>query len=91
MGVPCAYGKGRRGRRPQVIDRATAHRPITISPSITTTTITRLRRENSDNATRDNFNAIVSNFSLADTYWPAFQQTARTASPRGVMCSYVRM
>jgi hypothetical protein len=47
------------------------------------------RSEDSDGFTRDNFDAVVSNFTHADTYWPAFQQTTRTASPRGVMCSYV--
>jgi beta-D-xylosidase 4 len=44
--------------------------------------------ENSDGYTRYNFNAVISNFSLADTYWPAFQAAVQKGRAKGVMCSY---
>ena len=44
--------------------------------------------EDSDGFTRNNFNAIVSNFSLADTYWPAFKASVIDGKAKGVMCSY---
>jgi hypothetical protein len=43
--------------------------------------------ENSDGFTRHNFNAIVSNYSLADTYFPAFKQSVVVGGATGVMCS----
>jgi beta-D-xylosidase 4 len=33
--------------------------------------------EDSDGATRHNFNAIVDNATLADTYWPAFKASVQ--------------
>ena len=42
--------------------------------------------ENSDGYTRHNFDAKVSNFSLADTYWPAFQASVVDGKAAGVMC-----
>ena len=42
----------------------------------------------SKNITRHNFNAIVSNFTLADTYWPAFKASVMDGKAAGVMCSY---
>lgn len=44
--------------------------------------------EDSDGFTRHNFNAIVSNFSLANTYWPAFRASVQQGGALGVMCSY---
>ena len=44
--------------------------------------------ENSDNFTRHNFNAVVSNFALANTYFPAFKKAVVGAKASGVMCSY---
>jgi beta-glucosidase-like glycosyl hydrolase len=44
--------------------------------------------EDSDGYTRHNFNAIISNATLADTYWPAFKASVVTGGARGVMCSY---
>jgi beta-glucosidase-like glycosyl hydrolase len=44
--------------------------------------------EDSDGFTRNNFNAIVSPFALADTYWPAFKQSVQIGGAKGVMCSY---
>ena len=44
--------------------------------------------EDADGYTRHDFNAIVSNFTLADTYWPAFKTTVQTGQALGVMCSY---
>ena len=44
--------------------------------------------EDAGNFTRHNFNAIVSNFTLADTYWPAFKATVQQGQALGVMCSY---
>lgn len=38
--------------------------------------------------TRHNFNAVVSNFSLADTYLPAMQAALEDGKALGVMCSY---
>ena len=42
--------------------------------------------EDADGFTRHNFNAIVSNFTLADTYWPAFKASVQTGKAKGVMC-----
>jgi beta-glucosidase-like glycosyl hydrolase len=44
--------------------------------------------ENSGGKTRHNFNAIVDNFTLADTYLPAFKETVTVGNALGVMCSY---
>jgi beta-D-xylosidase 4 len=44
--------------------------------------------EDADGYTRHNFNAIISNFTLADTYFPAFKATVQNGSAMGVMCSY---
>ena len=38
---------------------------------------------------RYNFDAIVSNYSLASTYFPAFKMAVREGQAAGVMCSYV--
>lgn len=35
---------------------------------------------------RYDFNAIVSNYSLADTYWPAFKKSVMSGGAQGVMC-----
>ena len=42
--------------------------------------------ENSDNATRHNFNAVVSDFALQSTYFPAFRQSVQEGGATGVMC-----
>lgn len=42
--------------------------------------------ENLGNVTRYNFNAIVSNATLADTYFPAFRAAVVTGGATGVMC-----
>lgn len=42
--------------------------------------------EDSDGFTRHNFNAIVSNYTLADTYFPAFKQAVTQGGAMGVMC-----
>jgi len=44
--------------------------------------------EDSGNFTRHNFNAVVDNFTLADTYFPAFKETVKNGEALGVMCSY---
>jgi beta-glucosidase-like glycosyl hydrolase len=46
--------------------------------------------ENSDSFTRHNFNAIVSNATMMDTYFVAFRAAiTNSVSPaRGMMCSY---
>ena len=44
--------------------------------------------EDSDGFTRHNFNAIVLNSTLADTYWPAFKAVVQQADAKGFMCSY---
>ena len=44
--------------------------------------------EDSDGFTRHNFNAIVSNFTLHDTFWPAFKASVQQGGAKGVMCSY---
>ena len=44
--------------------------------------------ENSDGKTRHNFNAIVSNQTLADTFFPAWKLTIVDGKAQGVMCSY---
>ncbi len=36
--------------------------------------------------TRYNFDAIVSNYSLASTYWPAFRRAVVQGGAKGVMC-----
>jgi len=42
--------------------------------------------ENSDGFTRHNFNAIVDNYTLADTYFPAFKESVVEGGALGVMC-----
>ena len=44
--------------------------------------------EDSDGFTRHNFNAIVDNFTLADTYFPAWKESIVGGKAMGVMCSY---
>ena len=44
--------------------------------------------EDADGYTRHNFNAIISNYTLADTYFPAFKATVQKGGALGVMCSY---
>ena len=44
--------------------------------------------EDSDGFTRHNFNAVVSPYALASTYWPAFRQSVVEGKAKGVMCSY---
>jgi beta-glucosidase-like glycosyl hydrolase len=44
--------------------------------------------ENSDGFTRNDFNAVVSNFALQSTYFPAFRQAVQEGGSTGVMCSY---
>ena len=44
--------------------------------------------ETSDNHTRHNFNAIISNATMADTFLPAWKMTVTDAKAAGVMCSY---
>jgi hypothetical protein len=39
--------------------------------------------ENSDGFTRYNFNAVVSNYSLASTYWPAFKASVQQGGAKG--------
>jgi hypothetical protein len=43
--------------------------------------------ENSDGFTRHNFNALIDNATLADTYFPAFKMTVQEGKALGVMCS----
>jgi hypothetical protein len=43
--------------------------------------------EDSDGFTRHNFNAIITNFTLQDTYWPHFKQSIQQGGALGVMCS----
>eukprot|EP01060_Flectonema_neradi_P018021 TRINITY_DN2483_c1_g2_i2.p1 TRINITY_DN2483_c1_g2~~TRINITY_DN2483_c1_g2_i2.p1 ORF type:complete len:776 (+),score=198.43 TRINITY_DN2483_c1_g2_i2:44-2371(+) len=44
--------------------------------------------EDSDGKTRHNFNAIVSNQTLSDTFFPAWKLTIVDGQAQGVMCSY---
>jgi xylan 1,4-beta-xylosidase len=44
--------------------------------------------EDADGFTRHDFDAQVSNFSLADTYWPAFKASVVEGGALGAMCSY---
>ena len=44
--------------------------------------------EDADGRTRHDFDAIISNFTLADTYWPAFKASVQEGKAHGVMCSY---
>ena len=44
--------------------------------------------ENSDNQTRHNTNAIVTEQDLADSYFPAFISCANRGNASGIMCSY---
>ena len=44
--------------------------------------------EDSDGFTRHNFDAKLSNFTLADTYLPAFRASVVEGNAQGVMCSY---
>ena len=43
--------------------------------------------EDSDGFARYNFNAIVSPFALADTYWPAFEKAVKVGGAQGVLYS----
>ena len=45
--------------------------------------------EDSDNQTRHNTNAVVSEQDLADTYLPAFISCANRGNASGMMCSHV--
>lgn len=44
--------------------------------------------EDSDGFTRHSFNAVVDNYTLADTFLPAFKMTVVEGGAKGVMCSY---
>jgi beta-D-xylosidase 4 len=44
--------------------------------------------EDSDGYTRYNFNAIVSEYGLADTFFPAFKRAVIDGNAQGIMCSY---
>lgn len=44
--------------------------------------------EDSDGFTRHNVNAIIDNYTLADTFWPAFRMSVVDGGAKGVMCSY---
>jgi len=44
--------------------------------------------EDADGYQRYNFNAIVSDFALADSYWPAWEISIVEGGALGVMCSY---
>lgn len=44
--------------------------------------------ENSDGFTRHNFDAKVSNYTLQDTFWPAWKQSVQEGKALGIMCSY---
>jgi beta-glucosidase-like glycosyl hydrolase len=44
--------------------------------------------EDSDGFQRYNFNAVVSNYTLADSFFPAFQASVVKGNAQGVMCSY---
>jgi len=44
--------------------------------------------ENSDGWTRYNFNAVVSNYDFANTYFPAFKAAVVDGKAKGVMCAY---
>ncbi len=44
--------------------------------------------EDSDGFTRHNFNAVVSNYALMDSFFPAFERAVVQGGAKGVMCSY---
>ncbi len=44
--------------------------------------------EDSDGFTRYDFNAVISNATLQDTYFPHFKMAIQEAGALGVMCSY---
>jgi len=44
--------------------------------------------EDADNYTRHNFDAKISNYTLADSYFPAFKASVTEGGALGVMCSY---
>ncbi|EDQ84789.1 uncharacterized protein MONBRDRAFT_39142 [Monosiga brevicollis MX1] len=44
--------------------------------------------EDYDNVTRYEYNAIVSEYDLMDTYFPGWEYVVKNAKPLGVMCSY---
>lgn len=44
--------------------------------------------EDADGFQRYNFNAIVSDFDLADSYWPAWEIAIVEGGALGIMCSY---
>jgi beta-D-xylosidase 4 len=44
--------------------------------------------EDSDGFDRYDFNAIVSNYALMDSFFPAFKRAVTEGGAKGVMCSY---
>ena len=44
--------------------------------------------DDSDGATRYNFDAVIDNATLADTFFPAFKDSVANGGSLGVMCSY---
>jgi beta-glucosidase-like glycosyl hydrolase len=44
--------------------------------------------EDSDGFTRHDFNAVISNYTLHDTYFPAFKASVVSGKAKGIMCSY---
>ena len=44
--------------------------------------------ENSDGFTRHNFDAKIDDYTMADTYLPAFKMTVQEGKAKGAMCSY---
>ena len=85
---------GHSGARAQRQQRGGHVAPLTHT-SVTPTPLSRPSQhwdayslEDSDGYTRHNFNAIVSNYSFADTYWPAFRAAVVDGGAKGVMCSY---
>ena len=47
-----------------------------------------LALEDADGFTRHNFNVVVDNFTLADSYFPAFKASVQEGGALGMMCSY---
>jgi len=43
--------------------------------------------EDADGFQRYNFNAVVSDFALADSYWPAWEISVKEGGALGIMCS----
>jgi len=44
--------------------------------------------EDVDGFTGHNFNAVISNYTLYDTYFPAFQNAIMKCNAKAIMCSY---